>query len=350
MRDYPDVTTHRERSVLPEPLQRAVAQLCDELGRGRADPTEVSAVVTGLSQLPPEAYRRAAREIVAIGRLWTMGSGWGLLDFGWSDRALLKKSPGLEFLYLFHGVGYLREQSLAKIDGPLESPFFFNSIAYRLNDWVLEVRRAASACAARVFPKTPPDVVAQAAFVLLGRIRHWRRGQAETAILEQTFARPDVTERLAVLLANTYTGPAGTVLTEALRFGPMDAHLLHLSRNAHQPTVRAVALRALIEGRARWPDGYRDEWIDKSMGRWRRVPTYGERELCRPTSVETLVAQGADDKSAPVRRAAADGLVAHRTSLKNLDSLLQRFANDKSAAVRERAEFVVEELRRGGVP
>jgi len=350
MRLYEDVTSHRKHSVLPAELQRSLVRLCDGIRASRIDRYELTAVISSLSRLPADTYLQAAREIVDIGELYRWHEPKRFLlriVHSQSDYALLSKTPGLEYLYLFHGNGYLRERALAKIDGPLKSAFYFNSIAYRLNDWVEPVRQAALACATRVFPQTSAAVIAEAAFVLLERMRHWQRGAKEALILEETFSRPDVVAQLAALIKTATTGSPSRVLTNVLRRDQMDAYLLDLSRAALQPSVRAVALSCLIQGYAVWPDGFRREWIDKSMGHFRRVIAYQQRELSHKAPVASLIAQGAADKAAMVRRVAADGLVQYRKTLSNLDELVSIFAQDKSALVRERAVFILREGAEG---
>lgn len=352
MRLYEDVSSYRKHSVLPPELQRSLVRLRDGIRASRIDQHELTAVISGLSRLPADTYLQAARDIVDIGELYRRHEPkWFFLRIihSQSDYALLSKTPDLEYLYLFHGNGYLRERALAKIDGPLKSAFYFNSIAYRLNDWVEPVRQAAFACATRVFPQTSAAVIAEAAFVLLERTSHWQRGAKEALILEETFSRPDVVVQLAALIKMATTGSPSRVLTNVLRRDQMDAYLLDLARAALQPSVRAVALRCLIQGYAVWPDGFRREWIDKSMGRSRQVTVYQQRELSYKESVASLIAQGAVDKAAMVRRVAADGLVQHRKTLSNLDELVSIFAQDKTASVRERAEFIIGE-RAGGRP
>jgi len=355
MRDYEDVTTHRRRSVLPEALQLSIARIGEELRAGRVRQPELTAVLSGLSGLPAEAYLRAGREIADIGALYhrhtpersLLASVLRSFRPIRTEDELLTETPDLAYLYLFHGNGYLRERALARIDGPLQSAFYFNCIAYRLNDWVEPVRRAAQACAARVFPKTPPEIIAEAAFVLLERMRHWQRWDKDSSILEETFARADVARCLAVRVMAATDGSPGRVLQQALRHESMDQHLPDLSRKAVQPAVRALALKTLIAGRALWPQGFKSEWIDKSMGLSRRVVAYGERPLSRTVPVDALIAQGAADKAVTVRRVAADGLVQYRRSLGHLDDLVRRFARDRSESVRERALFILRERGEG---
>jgi len=350
MRYYEDVASHRKRSVLPPELQHSLVRLRDSIRAGRVDPHELTTLVSDLSLLPSEAYLQAAREIIDLGGLhqWHEPTRFfRLIGRSQPDYELLLKTPNLEYLYLFHGNGYLREQSLAEIDGPIESAFYFNSIAYRLNDWAEPVRKAAQACAARVFPQTSTRIIAEAAFVLLERMRHWQRRDKEAEILEETFARADVIEQLSDLIETAITGSPSRVLLNTLRQKNMDAYLLKLSRLALQPSVRALALKSLIQGYAAWPDGFRREWTDKSMGQFRRVPTFHRRELDCSEPVEALLAQGAVDKAAIVRKVAADGLVQHRRSLNDLDVLLDLFVQDKSRAVKERANFILNEKEQG---
>jgi hypothetical protein len=350
MRYYEDVTSHRKRSVLPPELQRSLVRLRDGIRASRIDKHELTAVIFNLSRLRADTYLHAAHEIADIAELYRWPeSKWLFLRIvqSRSDDTLLSKTPGLEYLYLFHHNGYLREKALAKIDGPLESAFYFNSIAYRLNDWVEPVRRAALTCAARVFPKTSAGIIADAAFVLLEHMRHWQRGAKEAKILEETFSRSDVVVQLATHIKTATTGSPSRVLTNLLRRDQIDVHLLDLSQSALQPPVRALALKSLLWGYARWPDGFRREWIDKSMGLSRRVCAYQQRELSYKKPIASLIAQGAADKSAMVRRVAADSLVQHRKTLSNLDELVSMFARDKSASVRERADFIIRERAEG---
>lgn len=345
MQYYEDVTGQRKISVFPPELQRSIVRLCARMTGGELDKVDLAAVVSGLSVMPPEAYLQAAREIVRIGGLYHYVPERSFL------RAYLSRPngdpglrvPGLEYLCLFHGNGYIRERALSQINGPLQSEFYFNCIAYRLNDWVKPVRKAAHACATRVFPQTAAAVIAKAAFVLLERMSHWQRASEEISILEETLARPDVVAELIALVKTTKTGSPSRVVTYALKSSTMDSYLLDLSRTAWQPGVRALALRTLLKGYAVWPDGLRREWIDKSMGRLKQVTAFSQRELSCREPVLPLIRQGAADKAVMVRRVASDGLVENRRTLSDLDELVSLFTQDKSASVRERAFFILRE-------
>ena len=135
-------------------------------------------------------------------------------------------------------------------------------------------------------------------------------------------------------------GSMGALLRHMLRGPEVDRHLPDLSAHAILPSVRSVALRTLIEGRASWPEGYERKWIDKSHGLSRRVTRFGERALPDAPSPGPLIAQGARDRSPVVRRVAASGLIRHRDSLGNVADIIQLLALDSSRAVRERIEFL----------
>jgi hypothetical protein len=214
-------------------------------------------------------------------------------------------------------------------------------VAYRLNDWVPEVRQAARACIDRTFMATDPAVVAEAALFLLGRRAQWRRWQSDEAeALDAAIARAEVTECLAARMMRATTGPMASLLRQALRRPEMDRHLPTLAAGAVQPALRAAALRTLIDGEASWPDGFERRWIDKSLGRWAPATRLGRRELPRFASIEALVGQGARDRSPAVRRVAADALVRHHARLANADALIALLAGDLSRAVRERIDFL----------
>ena len=172
-----------------------------------------------------------------------------------SEQDVMLETEGLEYLYLFHGDGYLREAALDKLATPLNNPFLFTAVAYRLNDWVRDVRRAAHACALRCFPITKAEVIAVAALFLIEQKDAWRRWADVSSVLEETLRRGDVVACLAAEIKHRRNGPMGRVLRYALRSDLIDDHLPDLSVAAEQPAVRAAALQALIDGRATWPTG-----------------------------------------------------------------------------------------------
>jgi hypothetical protein len=258
----------------------------------------------------------------------------------WHGGALMDADAEVAWLFLFHRSGFVREAALRRIAAPPATPFFFAALAWRMNDWVPEVRTAAAACARRVFPLTAVDVVVPAALVLFHRRSEWRRWGDEATVVDDCFRQPDVAARVADLLRTAPTGPSGALLRRALRYDSIDAHLPRLARESLQPAVRAVALGTLLERRAKWPEGFAWEWVDKVYGDRRRVRVLGSRAIDPLMSTDELVRVGLQDSSAAVRRVALDCLIRNPSLLPDLTDWLARLMADPSPSIRERAEYL----------
>jgi len=332
--------------VLPAALREALQVIANGLTAGQVSQSDLRVAVSSLGALPPDAIGRADYEIAYVTELFHHQPPQGILSWWQRPRShhdLLRDVPGLAYLFLFHRDGRLREVALNRINDGLNSAFFFAAIAYRLNDWAAPVRAAAVSCAERVFPKTDSSVITAAAVFLLDRRQQWKRWQSEVSVLSAALCRSDVAEQRADIIHTAKDGPMGTVLRRALQDPGLDHHLDRLSTAALLPHVRAVALQALIEGRAAWPIGRDRLWVDKRYGLYRLVPVFDERTISRPCSLEVLIDRGARDRSALVRKVAAAGLIQYRASLTNLDSIIQRLANDRNRTLRERIEFILSE-------
>ena len=324
--------------VLSPSLTEKLAMLGARLGRLSQD-QELAAVLAELSLLPASAIVRAAREIETAARL-----GWWQRPETRTPKTgqeLMRDNPAYAWLFLFHPNGYRREAALDAIQTPPASAFFLAALAWRLNDWVPSVRQAAARCAARVLQRAPTDIAANGAIYLLDRRVVWGRWRDEANNLDPLFARADVMAALASYLQDQQTGPAASRLVHALRFPAMDAHLLQLATAAKQPSVRALAYRTLISGQTAWTVGFDWVWVDKSFNKRRRLPRLATRAVSRPLPLADLIRQAAQDKSAMVRKVAADGLIAIRPELENADKLIALFAADASPAVRARADYLM---------
>lgn len=338
------------RFILPKDLHETLRTIAAGLRAGRVLQPDLNTVIAFLGALPPDTIVRSASEIAEAAGLDHRTSPLRMLPW-WqprppSDHDLLRDMPALAYLFLFHRDGRLREAALKSFDDGLGSPFFFTAIAYRLNDWADVVRAAAVSCAERVFPKTNATVIAAAGIYLLKQRRDWKRWGSESAVLETALFRPDVADCLANTFRTARSGPMGTLLRRASQSPAMDRHLDSLSTDAFLPSVRAVALRSLIEGCINWPIGHERQWIDKRYGLYRRVPVFDQREISRPRELEALIGQGANDRSAAVRKVSAAGLLQHHKSLSDPDGIIARLTTDRSSAVRERIAFILKERSR----
>jgi hypothetical protein len=332
-------------AVLPEPTFVALEAVGAGLRAGRPLGTEVAAAASSLNAIDPHHLSQAEQAIVKVAALYRWrrepSALESLLTGRVSDADQLRRVDGLELLFLFHRDGRLREAALRKLAGPLPGAFVFAAVAWRLNDWAEPVRRAAAECALRCFPRTAPQVIAEAAAVLLTRQATWRRWDGERDVLEAAFGRDDVAACLAQIIATSRTGPMASLLRRALRSDSIDKHLPRLPGDAVQPAVRAAALQVLIVGSADWPIGWRWRWIDKSMGVRRRETAFATRPLTVRVDPARLIQAGLQDRAAAVRNAAMAGLIRDQSAVADAGSLASAMLGDRSAAVRARAAFVL---------
>ncbi|MGG6893705.1 hypothetical protein [Rhizobium sp. BR 315] len=331
---------NRNREVL-SPETRALLR---SLHQGVELETEIEAILQQFKRIPPASIATVSVQIRHDSDLHAVptSSFWTRLSKPQASLRLLKKTPGLEFIYIFHGDGYLREASLNKITGGLQSPFLAAAVMWRMNDWVAPVRTAAYFCAQRVFPLTPPDIIARAALDLLRRQRVWERwGEPERSMIGELYARPDVTGELAKLLIQQTTGPTPSTLRHALRMPLLDAHLRDISTKSVNPVVRAIATEALIDRTAKWRSGFRWDWIDKRYNLKRRIPTYSYRELVCTVSPAEVADRAILDRSPLVRRVVLDSVGRNSLPIDAGQHYARQVEFDQSAAVREAAAFIL---------
>jgi hypothetical protein len=311
---------------------------------GQSD-RELEDVLAGLATLPANLVVRASREIAIETQLFCrpLGLFWVRKPFSLFpfERELLDRNAGYAWLFLFHFDGYVRQAALDSINDAPTSSFFLAALALRLNDWARPVRQAAQRCAERVLRRTSAEIAVGASLYLLDRRIVWGRWSNEAKVLDHVFERKDVMAGIAAQLALRPTGPLASHLRHALRHPSIDEHLGRLAATAVQPSVRALAYRTLISGKATWPMGYEWAWIDKVYGLRRRVPKLGTRDIARSApAVADLIREAFHDKSAFVRKVAADALIAAGSILQDQAALIASLAEDPSPAVRERADFM----------
>lgn len=332
------------RPLLPESLQVALRKFGAGLQNGRVVLPDLYNVIAQLDALPPYLAISAAQEIASDAELRryrpTTWRSWIPLLPTPSDKELLLQIPDLKYIFVFHHDGRLRELALNRFYDGLPSSFFVSAIVYRTNDWVPQVRAAAARCLERVLPRTDPAIAADALIFLLDRMWRWQRWIEEAAVIDAVLGREDVAACLADTFRKAKTGPMGRLLGRALRQPAFEEHLLALSQSALMPSVRAFALQVMIEGKTSWQTGWVREWTDKTFGLSRTVPVYEARDIAMAFSREALLAQGARDRSAAVRKVAASAAIKYRATLGNLDEVVRLLANDKSSAVRERIAFI----------
>lgn len=335
------------QSVLPPVLRDQLNRLGSRLDQNLPVNREFNGILSALNALPAHTIAQAEAEISLEANLHRRQPHYPILRRMFSphveDIVQLERVPDLEFLFLFHRDGHIREASLRRLRSSLPSPFFVAAVAWRLNDWVAQVRKAAAECASYCFPLTPPSIIAEAALTLLARENSWGRWTGEQNQLRAALARPDVARALAAIVGTRSSGPMATVMRYALREGGPDPYLELLAREAVQPAVRALAAQTLIDGHATWPSGSVWRWVDKSMGIRRRETTYSQRPLDGTAPRLSIIEASALDPSAMVRRVAVASLIRHEIDLAAARRIAEPLLGDRSPSVRERAEFIFRE-------
>lgn len=364
IRDYQDYVSHKKRSVLPPKLQRDIVELSEAIRNDGDISTPLSSYVSGMKALPPASIVRATSEIRTAADLMDSRFRESVPGIGvlvrvrrWVSRRkvfpirsqelrALERHPALCFFFIFHGDGRLREAALKTWNEIPDSPFIFVALTYRLNDWVKQVRAAAYECAARLFPRTPADVIAEASFFLLPQIQYLERwGKRERRIVLSTLHSQIVMSALARRLMQRTPGRVSAVLRQALIRPGLDNALPSLANDAALPQVRAIALETLVMRRARWLTGYQYEWVDKHYGIRRRVPRFDQRPIEHQLNVEDLLVRASRDRSADVRKITAQCLIDLRLSLSpDMIAVAKSISKDKAQAVRSRAEYYLQHV------
>ncbi|MBB4612937.1 hypothetical protein [Novosphingobium taihuense] len=333
---------------LSSELQIALENVGKDLAARRDASRAFFAVPTMLDAIEPSALSIAESRIIEAAQLYRFERPvplWRALILREINASYqLKKISQIENLFIFHRNGHLRQAALDKFLGPISSPFVMVAVAWRLNDWVPEVRHAAAECIGRCFPITDPEIIAQAALVLLLRRGEWGRWtRTEQALLDSALGRHDALSSLAALLVKLPTGSNAKILRESLRYSGLDIHLLKIAREAVQPATRAVAYQTVIGREARWPDGRKWRWVDKSMGIGRFDPTFSTRPLVADENGGPLkmILEALTDRSGLVRSVAMSGLIKHRDEFTDAKLIAQAFLGDPARSVRARAEFLM---------
>lgn len=328
---------------IPEDLKADLAALTIALSKGKVSAALVASAVEKIARLPPANVASLDLSIADAAELWRYTEGprlWPLTRFATTHSAQLLRTPGLELLFLFHRDGFLREAALKRTTGALPGPFFVAAITWRMNDWVAEVREAAIACAGRCFPQIAPAHLAQAILALAAHRQSWRRWNSEASVLRSAAADPTVLREMAALLKSGRTG-LSAAFRQILRQDGFDRYLPELAEAAVQPAIRAIAMQSMIDREARWPKGYRWEWIVKAYGLRRRVPDFDSRPVACEASREDLITAASRDKSAALRRIALSAAIKYLAAEPLTLELANRLKDDPSAAVRSRAAFII---------
>ncbi|WP_265563889.1 hypothetical protein [Sphingomicrobium arenosum] len=336
---------------LPPSVEAPLRALGDRLFNNLTVAETLPPALSALDRIPPGEFVRLAPHIIDAARLfhrWKRANWFGKpYRIATRHKEQIMEAPGLATPFLLHRDGRLREIALQRLVDGLPSPFVVTLLAYRLNDWVPEVRRAARDAACRVLPRTDATAIAIAAETLLLRFHAWSRWRSERGPLDAALGREDVMAALAQRLERATTGPAARLLSNSLRYPAIDCQLERLASDAKTPALRALALRTMLAGEARWPVGWAYEWAGVSMREQRRVRRFEARPLTIAIDAGPLVHAAASDRSVLLRREALDAVIRYQVDAATGLAIAARLANDPSPSVRERAAFIARRHQSG---
>lgn len=356
---YSNLYGHRKYSVLPLKCQKNIYKIGKSLKSGLLTKKQTDEFRNHISVIPPSSLPRAAEEIKDIANLYrTFETNKyetrvvSRFRSFWKNRVSLKPKPQLipenGWIFIFHGDGHLRQKALQTLISKPVSPFEFVAIVYRLNDWVENIRREASEYAKLRFPETSSDIIAESAFFLLEQAEYLTRWDEESkGILDEALYRPDVLNSLKDKFLKIRSGRIAYIFSQLLKMPDFDCHLLDIALKSKLPQVRAVAFDALINKRARWPSGYKKQWINKIYNLQRRQRLYETRDIEHSFDIDELLMLSANDRSAVVRKIAATSII-NLTENKSIQmyEIAKILSSDKSAKVRTRAEFFLKNFNK----
>lgn len=341
----PKIKAKMKKVTIPEDLERLLSVVGRGLDNGKVADRALADLMAALSALPADTVSRYAVHIADNARLFIHYN-----RPSWFQKLLRRapvnpwqaaRMPGLKYLFLFHFNGRVREIALQSIDGELESPFWFGAVCLRLNDWAEPVRNAAFLCAQRCFPVTAADIIAKGAVSLVLTQNTWERWGVERTELDAALSRPDVVEHIAKIIRERQTGPVSKILRLMMRSRAIDVHLPQLAAEARQPAVRAMAVQTIADMTAAWPSHWEWKWIDKFMGRRKKVHTFERRTVNVEVDRMDIIHAAALDNAAIVRLAALDALIKYDPFSARAAQLAHQLKNDKNHSVRMRADFLI---------
>lgn len=332
--------------VLNPDLHAALTEYRNACAKGSDIRFALHYILENFRNQSPNSVAKADYEIAHIAGLFPDHSPkrnfWDAFMLRPRRRELFLANPGLEYLFIFHPDVQLRQEALNFISGPLPNAFVMSALCRRLDDWVAEVQVAAERCALRCFEETKADILCDFLLATVRQRRGWKRwSESYHKVVTRLLGRTDVIAEMAARMLTRGRGRLPSLMAYLMRYPDIDHHLKRLAADATHPEVRAQALRALINAEASFAAAVEWLWIDKMMGRKRRVPQLARRALAVTADRKQSIRQGLLDKSAVVRRSALTGIIAHELDNVEFQKAAFDFIHDSYPSVRERAAFIV---------
>ncbi|CAA0117951.1 Uncharacterised protein [BD1-7 clade bacterium] len=252
----------------------------------------------------------------------------------------------LTWVDICSGSGRTREKALRTISGSAPNSFFFAMVFRRLNDWVPEVRKAATEIIPRMVRETDPDIVSEVLCAILPHWRSWGRAKdSEFEILDDVLKVKEISSALKSKMLEATTGPMSQIFAQVARSGVFDQDLQDFSNDATQPALRALSYRCQLSGKLTWFTGRKWVCTDKVYNEGRYVAVTEERELISNYNFIDVIQLAVLDRSSIVRRVAAEYLIREYRSIGEIGlTLAKLLAKDSSSSVAESGSFVLKKL------
>lgn len=363
---YPNEYDHNALSVLPTEAQRALKGLGEDLFEKLVSEERIKTIRQSLSEVDVWQFRRAKTEIWRCGNL----RSWPRTPFRSRKRFAkiinlyevtpkrareqnatfnrnVERNPDLAFILIFDAYGYVREAATKAIDEPLHSPLEVLALFDLMNNWVREVRDAATQTVAHVFPLTDAKVLSKAMETLVFFMPEWGRWDKTRveALIKDTM-RPDIVGELVSRLIAGRARRSGALYAYLQRFDCIDAYHQNIFERARQPHLRAMALNILLRQRAKWVVGQKRMAIDKVFNQYKSAAIYDCRS--RPFDKELRTqstSRALTDKSALVRSMAAQFLIDYPAELQlDIAAIARQLSADPAKKVSSRGEYLLRQL------
>lgn len=280
--------------------------------------------------------------------VWTYDPGV-LFQLRWSthDRyssqklaakaALLSASDsGAALALTAHGSGFVRETALKHIQS-IESAFALALVLRRLNDWVPEVRRAASdaidRCLLRgaISLEQTSQIVAGCLKALLGARELGRMRAPEFDVVDRLLQQNGVLDELLAQIRSSSQDLAGNLLKLALKRGLLAAQLPDLARHARHHSVRRLALGTILKG----------EFV------WKEYCEVLRTGYTLAVDKDALAQAGLADRSVDVQRVALQYVLDTPGSPLNTEDVFRPFLESRRISLADNAAFGLKRLAGG---
>lgn len=332
-----------------------LGRLASTLKKGEVSEDTLDRILGELGALPAHAAVWAERQIPSAGSFYgevqRPSRLLGFIDREPQQQKPLREHPKLALLWMFHRNGYIREMALRALQDAPPNAFFLAALFSRLNDWAIPVQKEAERCIRRLLPRVDAHVAVDASSFLLGRWADWKRWSAEgLRLLDALMQRPDVVAAFVEKFKSIATGPLASQMRSLLRNDAMDTHIYWLALNSPNPAIRLVCFKTLANGYAEIATGFETQWIDKVYGHGKSVRTFQRRPIAQNYNINEIIVRGLNDRSTAIRRAAADAIITRFRNFPDLELHIAALLADKSAAVRERGDFLNRQMMKEKTP